>query len=112
MPKNFDVDELFATSFGIYLPSGKGEKITFRATSKEAAYIRDLPLHSTQVEEHSDDKHVTFSIFVCARDNHGNIHNDMLMEFCKYGSRIEILSPVEIRNAVAEELAKASSLYL
>ena len=112
MPANFDVDELFATSFGIYLPSGKGEKIIFRATSKEAAYIRDLPLHSTQTEESKDGEHVTFSIFVSARDNNGRIHNDMLMEFCKYGSRIEIMSPQDIRNAVAEELAKASSLYL
>lgn len=112
MPGNFDVDELFATSFGIYLPSGKGERITFRTTSKEAAYIRDLPLHSTQTEESKDGEHVIFSIFVSARDNNGRIHNDMLMEFCKYGSRIEILSPKDIRNAVAEELAKASSLYL
>ena len=112
MPGNFDVDELFATSFGIYLPSGKGERITFRTTSKEAAYIRDLPLHSTQTEESKDGEHVIFSIFVSARDNNGRIHNDMLMEFCKYGSRIEILSPQDIRNAVAEELAKASSLYL
>ena len=112
MPGNFDVDELFATSFGIYLPSGKGERITFRTTSKEAAYIRDLPLHSTQTEESKDGEHVIFSIFVSARDNNGRIHNDMLMEFCKYGSSIEILSPQDIRNAVAEELAKASSLYL
>ena len=112
MPGNFDVDELFATSFGIYLPSEKGERITFRTTSKEAAYIRDLPLHSTQTEESKDEEHVIFSIFVSARDNNGRIHNDMLMEFCKYGSRIEILSPQDIRNAVAEELAKASSLYL
>lgn len=111
MPKNFDIDELFATSFGIYLPSGKGEKISFRTTIKEAAYIRDLPLHNTQVEEHNDGKHVTFSIFVCPRDNYGKIHNDMLMEFCKFGSKIEILSPREIRDSVAEELAKASSLY-
>ena len=112
MPRNFDVDELFATSFGIYLTSGRGEKICFRTPVKEAAYIRDLPLHGTQVEEHNDGEYVTFSIFVCARDNRGCIHNDMLMEFCKYGSRIEILSPAEIRNAVAEELTKASSQYL
>ena len=111
MPKSFDVDELFATSFGIYLTSGKGEKIYFRTSVKEASYIRDLPLHSTQEEEHNDGEFVTFSIFVCPKDSNGKIHNDMLMEFCKYGSQIEIISPAEIRNAVAEELARASSLY-
>ncbi len=111
MPRGFDVDELFATSFGIYLPSGKGEKITFRTSAKEAAYLRDLPLHSTQTEESNDGENVTFSIFICPKDNHGQFHKDMIMEFCRYGSRIEILSPAEIRNAVAEELAKASSQY-
>ena len=111
MHKNFDVDELFATSFGIYLTSGRGEKICFRTSTQSASYIRDLPLHNTQVEESNDGEYVTFSIFVCPRDSYGNIHHDMLMEFCKYGSQIEILSPAEIRNAVAEELTKASSLY-
>ena len=111
MPKNFDIDELFATSFGIYLPDGKGEKVTFRTDTKEAGYLRDLPLHATQQEESNDGSQVTFSIFVCTRDAEGNFYHDMIMEFCKYGSRIEVLSPLEVRNAVAEELAKASSQY-
>jgi predicted DNA-binding transcriptional regulator YafY len=33
------------------------------------------------------------------------------MEFCKYGSRLEVLSPQEVRDAVAEELSKAAELY-
>ena len=33
------------------------------------------------------------------------------MEFCKHGSRIEVLSPFEVREAVAEELQKAAGLY-
>ena len=111
MPKNFDIDEIFATSFGIYLPSGKGEKILFRTSAKEARYLRDLPLHSTQIEESEDDKGVTFSIFVCTKDSSGKFYNDLIMEFCKYGSRLEVIAPADIRNAVAEELAKASSLY-
>lgn len=112
MPKNFDIDELFATSFGIYLPEGKGEKVTFRTSVKEANYLRDLPLHATQQEESNDGNNVTFSIFVCTRDANGKFYQDMIMEFCRYGSRIEVLSPMEVRNAVAEELAKASSQYL
>ena len=104
MPKDFDVNELFATSFGIYLPEGKGNTVRFRAGVAEAEYIRDLPLHASQVEEKSDGEFVTFNIFVCPDRN-------LVMEFCKYGSRIEVLSPQEVRDAVAAEFAKASRLY-
>ena len=111
MPGNFDVDEKFATSFGIYLPDGRAEKIMFRTSVKEARYLRDLPIHSTQQEEKNDGENVTFSIFVCAKDKQGNFYKDLIMEFCKYGSRLEVLSPADIRNAVADELTKASTLY-
>ena len=36
MPKNFDVDELFSTSFGIYLPGDKARSITFRVPQSDA----------------------------------------------------------------------------
>lgn len=111
MPRDFDVDERFATSFGIYLPDGKAEKIMFRTSAKEARYLRDLPIHSTQQEEKEDGENVTFSIFVCAKDRNGVFYKDLIMEFCKYGRRLEVLSPADIRNAVAEELTKASSIY-
>lgn len=111
MPAGFDVDEIFATSFGIYLPDGRGQKITFRTSSKEAQYLRDLPLHSSQQEEENDDNNVIFSIFACIKDRKGKFHNDLIMEFCKFGSRIEILSPLELRDAIAEELRKSVEIY-
>jgi predicted DNA-binding transcriptional regulator YafY len=104
MEKGFDVEELFATSFGIYLPEGKARTITFRASEKEARFLRDLPLHKSQEELESKDGYVTFSIFVCPDKN-------MLMEFCSYGSRIEVLSPADIRKEIAAELSSAAKLY-
>ena len=104
MEKGFDVEELFATSFGIYLPEGKARTITFRAPEKEARFLRDLPLHKSQEELESKDGYVTFSIFVCPDKN-------MLMEFCSYGSRIEVLSPADIRKEIAAELSSAAKLY-
>ena len=65
MEKGFDVDELFATSFGIYLPEEAAKTITFRTSATEAKYLRDLPIHSSQEEVSSDGRTVTFSIFVC-----------------------------------------------
>ena len=111
MPKNFDIDELFSTSFGIYLPDGKGQKVTFRASCEEAQYLRDLPIHSSQCEEKNDGKNVTFSIFVCTKDKNGKFYNDLLMEFCRYGSKVEIISPADLREAVADEFRKATEIY-
>ena len=104
MKNGFDVDELFATSFGIYLPEDKGQIITFKCSEREAKFLRDLPIHSSQEEVRKDGDNVIFSIFVCPDKN-------LIMEICKHGSRIEILSPAEVRDAVREELAKALAQY-
>ena len=111
MPKEFDIDELFATSFGIYLPDGHGQKITFRTSHQEANYLRDLPIHGSQTEEGADDDGVTFSIFVCPTNSKGETYKDIIMEFCKYGSRLEVISPEHVRNEVREELARTLALY-
>lgn len=104
MEKGFDVDELFATSFGIYLTDGPGQTITFRTSVTEARYLRDLPIHKSQTEIYSDDNHVIFSIFVCPDRN-------LIMEFCKYGSRIEVLSPENVRRETAAQLESAAAQY-
>ena len=104
MPDGFEVDELFATSFGIYLPEGPGQTITFRTSPTEARYLRDLPIHSSQKEIESDGNSVTFSIFV-----HPN--KALIMEICKHGSALEVLAPAEVREAVAAELRRAADLY-
>lgn len=104
MPGHFDVDELFSTSFGIYIPEEKGRTITFRATPTDARFLRDLPIHASQKETASDADSVTFSIFVCP-------NKALIMEFCKYGSGIEIKSPADIREKVAEEHRKAAQKY-
>lgn len=104
MPKGFDVDELFATSFGIYLPGAKAELIKYRVSEKEARFLRDLPMHRSQEEVEHKDGFVTFSIFACPDKN-------MIMEFCKFGSMIEVLSPADVRESVASELQNAARIY-
>ncbi len=118
MPERFDVDELFATSFGIYLPDGPGRTIVFRTSATEARFLRDLPIHSSQqelwgsglwavkerfgVDISGDD--VFFSIFVCPNDN-------LIMEFCKYAGRVEVIAPETVRKAVREQLYAGLSQY-
>ena len=104
MKTGFDVDELFATSFGIYLPGGKGQTITFRCSESEAKFLRDLPIHSSQEEVRKEGDNVIFSIYVCPDKN-------LIMEICKHGSKIEVLSPAEVRDAVRNELMMAAAQY-
>lgn len=116
MPKDFDVDRLFATSFGIYIPEEKGKTIIFRATAKEARFLRDLPIHESQREsdireirktlpqKDLSESDVFFEIFVCPNEA-------LIMEFCKHGRRIEVLHPASVREAVATELRNAAGLY-
>ena len=116
MEMDFDVEELFATSFGIYIPQEKGKTIIFKTTRKEANFLRDLPIHKSQKELNLKDirkyfpnfnpteDNVYFEIFVC-------IDDALIMEFCKHGGRLEVLTPDSVRKAVAEELVKAAALY-
>ena len=104
MKSGFDVDEIFSTSFGIYLPGEKGQIIKFKVSEKEAKFLRDLPIHRSQEEVGKDGDNVIFSIFVCPDKN-------LIMELCKHGNRIEVLSPAEVRETVKEELNKALAQY-
>ena len=104
MPADFDIDELFRGSFGIYIPREAPEHIIFKAKGKEAKYLRDLPLHSSQQEIENDGHSSIFSMDVCVSD-------DLVMELCKRGSRIEVLEPLSLRVAVAYELREALEQY-
>ena len=106
MPSGFDVDELFSTSFGPYIPEGSGRTIRFKAYGNEAKFLRDLPLHPSQkeVKSASSSEAVVFEIFAAPS-------KAMILEFCKHGSMVEVLSPADVREAVKEELTKACSLY-
>lgn len=104
MPVGFDIDELFATSFGIYIPQERAAVIKFRVPETEARFIRDLPLHKSQEEVSNDGKTVTFSLFVCPDRN-------LIMEFCKFGGNLEVLSPESVRESVKAQFEEALKLY-
>lgn len=105
MPAGFDVDELFATSYGIYLSDAPGRQIIFRTTLKEARFLHDLPIHPSQKEIYRDSSSVRFSIFVAPNEN-------LIMEFCRHGNRLEVLEPADVRTAVATALSQAAGLYI
>ncbi len=104
VPSGFDVDELFATCFGVYLPESSPRTILLRADPRDAEYLRDLPIHPSQKELPDDGKGPVFSIFV--RPN-----RSLLMEILKYGPGIEVLSPDSVREEIASMLRSAVKQY-
>lgn len=104
MPADFDVEELFATSFGPYIPQERGCEVTFKATATEAAYLRDLPLHFSQKEISRNAEESIFSIFVCP-------DRSLALTLLGRGSSIEVLSPASLRDTVAEMARRTVEKY-
>lgn len=104
MPAGFDADALFATNFGVYLSTERPVEIKFRASAKEAGYLRDLPIHPSQKEIGDDGVRITFTIFVRPNES-------LMMELFRLGSRIEVLSPESVRQQLTQEAAKILQQY-
>jgi hypothetical protein len=101
MPKDFSVDELFRDSYGIYLPEGETPVLVkLKATERESAYLQDLPLHPSQVSIGPN----LFAFRVIPNPN-------FIMELCKRADRLEVLEPLELRQAVRQALNNAIQLY-
>ena len=105
MPKGFQVDDLFESSYGIYLPEGEEPVLVkLRTTPREAAYLQDLPLHPSQVFLGEEDGFHLFALRVIPNPN-------FVMELVKHGGRLEILEPASLREQVKQELRNALKLY-
>lgn len=108
MPKDFDVDGIFSQSYGIYFPKAGQKPVTirFKVTDEEARYLRDLPIHRSQMEENAakGDGRI-FRIRVIPNRN-------LTMEFCRHAGRPEVIEPEEVRLSVKEELEKAYKQYI
>lgn len=106
MPEGFNVDRLFENSYGIYLPEGeKPVLVRLKATKREAAYLKDLPLHESQLIEEETPEHTIFALRVIPNRN-------FVMELCKRGGALEVLQPQELREEVKHQLETALQSYV
>ena len=105
MPAGFDVEKLFESSYGIYLPEEEPPVLVkLRTTLREAAYLQDLPLHPSQTLVEKADDHCIFALRVIPNPG-------LIMELCSRGNRLEVLEPQSLRESVKEALNKAIQLY-
>ena len=106
MPREFKVDEMFEASYGIYPPEDEPPVlVTVRTTPREAAYLKDLPIHPSQVYLGEDSDGRSLFVFRVIPNP------DLVMELCKRGSRLEVVSPEALRQQVIDELHNALKMY-
>lgn len=103
MPADFEPSKYFTDAFGIVVDQGEPKIITIRTDSTQAKYFRALPLHHSQ----SEMVHDQYSVF----EYKMRVTNDLVSELLSYGSRIEVLSPPELRSIIRSELEKALEKY-
>ena len=98
-----DLQENFAESYGIF--SGKAtQKAKLRFTPERARWVSGETWHGQQVASYAKDGY-----YILEFDY--NQDPELVMEILKYGSDIEVLAPISLKNRVKEELKKAISNY-
>ncbi|MDO5443320.1 MAG: WYL domain-containing protein [Bacteroidia bacterium] len=106
MPDDYEIDDLYAQTIGIYRNDDmEPESIYLKVTEREANFLRDLPLHSSQMEIGPEGEgYVKFRIRVIP-------NGDLIMELKRLCSDVEVLSPASLRNRIARELQEAADKY-
>jgi len=99
----FDAAAYTANSFGIVVNPTPVRKVAVKVDARLAKYFRALPLHTSQ-EEYIHDN---FSVFHYQL----RLSLDLVEELLKYGARVEVLSPPELRSMMADELKRAAAQY-
>ncbi len=103
MPPDFDPNEYFRYSFGIVVDSSEPRRVILRTDSRQAKYLRALPLHPSQQEMIHDD----FSIFTYNL----LLTPDFLRELMSLGPDVTVLAPPELRTMLAARLRETLALY-
>jgi len=105
-PKDFDAREYFANVVGIYV----GEKLSpqdvkIRVYGEKMKYVEDLPLHRSQhLAYYKDNEYADFTYKLC-------ITPELITLMLSFGDSLEVLEPVELRQAVKDRIKAALERY-
>ena len=102
---NFDAADWYKDVVGVFVQHEvKTQKVKIRVKSNIANYLRALPLHMSQTEIERTADYSVFSF---------TVKPDVEFESClmRYGSNIEVLEPLELRNKFAQTAREMSKLY-
>jgi hypothetical protein len=105
IPKHFDAETYFVNAFGIVVnPKIKPCTIEIKAFGNRAKYLRTLPLHHSQKEIETADDYSVFQYFVAPS-------SDFRQEILSCGAEVEVVSPQNFRNEIADIIRKMEKRY-
>lgn len=106
VPKDFDAEEYYAHTVGIFVNEDlKPQKVILRAYEVHAAYMRSLPLHSSQEEiKTSDGEYSDFQYWLC-------LTPELTTKILSMGVKVEVLEPQDLRGEIKRKLEKCLTRY-
>ena len=97
------LNEHFGESYGIF--SGKAtQRAKLRFTPERARWVSSEQWHGQQVGSFDKDGYYMLEFDY-------NQDPELIMDILKYGSSVEVISPLDLRKKVVEEIKKAGEVY-
>lgn len=103
IPDDFDSEAFVRDTFGIVFSHGDPKDVTLKVDSRQAKYLRALPLHHSQQEMIHD----SYSLFHYRL----RLTPDFVQEILSLGPSVMVLSPPELRAMVVSSLKETIALY-
>lgn len=103
IPEDFNAEEFCRDSFGVVFTQGEAKRVVLRTDTRQAKYLRNLPLHHSQKEMIHD----KFSIF----SYNIKLTPDFVSELLSFGPGIVVLEPPELRAMMLTSLRETLDLY-
>lgn len=103
-PDDFNPDEYFLYSFGIFHSKVHPMVIKVRADATQSKYLDSLPLHRSQEKTEEGDGYSIYRYFMSP-------DYDLIQEIASKGAGFEVLEPVEFRKTVADFIRKSAEQY-
>ena len=103
--KDFKAEDYFRGCYGIVrMDEVPVERVVLRAFDDECYYLRDLPIHQSQVEIGSGEGYTDFELYVRPT-------LDLQGQILSRGSRLKVLSPQSFADIICKTLQNAVALY-
>lgn len=107
LPAKFDAEEFFANYFGTIVGTEwKPREVIIRVANTQVKYFDTLPLHSSQrkVPEESNDQFTVYRYHLATT-------YDFKQELLRYGPDVTVLSPIDFREEVMEDVRNMVANY-
>ncbi|MBR4176620.1 MAG: WYL domain-containing protein [Bacteroidales bacterium] len=105
IPTDVDFDAFFADMIGVTTdPNSKVEQIVLRIDARRYPYVETKPFSEKQKIVNKNDNTVTITFPM-----HVNV--ELVSEILSFGSDIEVLEPLALRQKIAQQIELACNLY-